>query len=81
MSKTTTATLTDLAVDQRQDVLSPEVTVIVPVSERHDDLVNLFDLYAAELAGIGKPFEFLFGENLSKIVIAVQGLEPRTRGL
>ena len=43
MSKTTTVSLTDLAVDQRQGVVSPEVTVIVPVSERHDDLVNLFE--------------------------------------
>jgi glycosyltransferase involved in cell wall biosynthesis len=38
----------------------PEVTVVVPVSERHDSLESLYQLYASELKGIGKTFEFLF---------------------
>ena len=38
----------------------PEVTVVVPISERHDNLENLYRLYSSELAQIGKTFEFLF---------------------
>jgi len=38
----------------------PEVTVVVPISERHDSLESLYQLYASELKGINKTFEFLF---------------------
>jgi len=38
----------------------PEVTVVVPISERHDNLENLYRLYSSKLAQIGKTFEFLF---------------------
>ena len=39
---------------------APEVSVVVPISERHDNLENLYHLYSSELAQIGKTFEFLF---------------------
>ncbi len=38
----------------------PEVSVIVPISERHDDLVRLYRLYAGELERLGRRFEWLF---------------------
>ena len=38
----------------------PEVSVIVPISERFDDLKKLFDLYANELQKLEKDFEFIF---------------------
>ena len=38
----------------------PEVSVIVPISERYDDLEKLHNLYANELRKLGKDFEFLF---------------------
>lgn len=38
----------------------PEVSVIVPISERHDDLVRLYRLYAVELERLGRRFEWLF---------------------
>ena len=40
--------------------ICPEVSVIVPISDRHDDLEKLYNLYATELLSIGKNFEFLF---------------------
>jgi glycosyltransferase involved in cell wall biosynthesis len=55
---------------------TPEVSVIVPVSERYDDLQKLYSLYSNELRKIGKKFEFIFVldqrfvsafENLKKI--------------
>ena len=39
---------------------NPEVSVVVPISERHDDVKQLYKLYADELSKIGKHFEFLF---------------------
>ncbi len=39
---------------------TPEVSVVVPISERHDDLKQLYKIYADELTNIGKSFEFLF---------------------
>jgi len=38
----------------------PEVSVIVPISERHDDVARLYRLYADELERLGRHFEFLF---------------------
>ena len=40
--------------------VNPEVSVVVPISERHDDMGQLYKLYADELKRMGKPFEFLF---------------------
>ena len=39
---------------------NPEVSVVVPISERHDDMRKLYTLYADELKNMGKDFEFLF---------------------
>ncbi len=39
---------------------TPDVSVVVPISERHDDLKQLYKLYADELIKMGKEFEFLF---------------------
>jgi len=38
----------------------PEITVIVPISERHEDITKLYRLYARELKQMGRLFEFLF---------------------
>ncbi len=38
----------------------PEVSVIVPISERHDDVARLYRLYAEELERLGRRFEWLF---------------------
>jgi glycosyltransferase involved in cell wall biosynthesis len=38
----------------------PEVSVVVTVAERHDDMRLLYKLYASELERLGKSFEFLF---------------------
>ena len=39
---------------------TPEVSVVVPISERHDDIKLLYNLYADELNKLGKDFEFIF---------------------
>jgi glycosyltransferase involved in cell wall biosynthesis len=39
---------------------NPEVSVVVPISERHDDMRLLYNLYANELKKLGKDFEFIF---------------------
>jgi glycosyltransferase involved in cell wall biosynthesis len=39
---------------------TPEVSVVVPISERHDDLKKLYHMYADELKGLKKHFEFIF---------------------
>ncbi len=39
---------------------NPEVSVVVPISERHDDMKTLYSLYAAELMALNKDFEFIF---------------------
>ncbi len=39
---------------------TPEVSVVVPISERHDDMRKLYTIYADELKNMGKEFEFLF---------------------
>lgn len=39
---------------------TPEVSVVVPISERHDDMRLLYNLYADELKKLGKDFEFIF---------------------
>ena len=43
-----------------EKVERPEVSVVVPISERHDDLRRLYKLYSEELTKIGRTYEFLF---------------------
>ncbi len=38
----------------------PEVSVVVPISERHDDIRKLYLLYSEELARMDKTHEFVF---------------------
>jgi len=38
----------------------PEISVVVPISERHDDIRKLYQLYSSELTKMGKRFEFIF---------------------
>ena len=38
----------------------PDVSVVVPISERHDDIKELYKLYADELRKMDKDFEFIF---------------------
>jgi glycosyltransferase involved in cell wall biosynthesis len=38
----------------------PEVSVVVPISERHDDMRTIYTMYANELKKMGKDFEFIF---------------------
>lgn len=40
--------------------MTPEVSVVVPISERHDDIRELYKLYADELRKLEKRYEFLF---------------------
>lgn len=37
-----------------------DLSVIVPVTERHDDLVELYQAFASELNRLGRRFEFIF---------------------
>ena len=39
---------------------TPDVSVVVPISERYDDLKKLYHLYAGELTRLNKRFEFIF---------------------
>jgi glycosyltransferase involved in cell wall biosynthesis len=39
---------------------TPEVSVVVPISERHDDLKKLYHIYADELKRLKRNFEFIF---------------------
>ncbi|MFX0197409.1 MAG: glycosyltransferase [Candidatus Hodarchaeota archaeon] len=48
------------SVHPAQEERIPEVSVVVPISERHDDITQLYKLYAKELEGMKKGFEFLF---------------------
>ena len=41
-------------------VVEPDVSVVVPISERHDPVHRLYDLYAGELKKLQKEFEFIF---------------------
>jgi glycosyltransferase involved in cell wall biosynthesis len=38
----------------------PEVSVVVPISERHDDITKLYSIYADALSKLNKSFEFIF---------------------
>lgn len=46
------------AVSEEQTV--PEISVVVPISERHDDMKQVYELYARELEDMHKTFEFIF---------------------
>jgi glycosyltransferase involved in cell wall biosynthesis len=39
---------------------SPEISVVVPISERHDDMKKLYNIYADELKALKRDCEFLF---------------------
>ena len=39
---------------------NPEISVVVPLSERYDDIKKLYQLNSDELRKIGKTFEFIF---------------------
>lgn len=39
---------------------TPEVSVVVPISEYHHDMKKFYELYANELKNLGKDFEFIF---------------------
>lgn len=39
---------------------SPDISVVIPISERHDDIRKLYNIYARELTNLGKSFEFIF---------------------
>ena len=39
---------------------TPEVSVVVPISERHDDIKQLYELYSKEIEKQTEEFEFLF---------------------
>lgn len=41
-------------------VESSGISVIVPVTERHDDLSKLFEVYSSSLDATGRPLEFIF---------------------
>jgi len=40
--------------------LRPDVSVIVPIVETHDDLAKLYDEFAGALRALGKTYEFVF---------------------
>jgi glycosyltransferase involved in cell wall biosynthesis len=46
------------AVSEEQAV--PEVSVVIPISERHDDVSQVYQLYANQLEEMQKTFEFIF---------------------
>ncbi len=46
--------------DRGEATARPEVSVVVTLAERHDDMRLLYTLYASELERLGKSFEFLF---------------------
>jgi glycosyltransferase involved in cell wall biosynthesis len=46
--------------ENKNNLKAPEVSVIVPISERHDDLDKLYQLYADELKQLNRTFEFVF---------------------
>ena len=42
------------------DQTMPEVSVVVPISERHDDMTKLYSIYADALSKLNKSYEFIF---------------------
>jgi glycosyltransferase involved in cell wall biosynthesis len=39
---------------------NPEISVVIPISERHDDMKKLYNIYADKLKALKRDFEFLF---------------------
>jgi glycosyltransferase involved in cell wall biosynthesis len=58
MSHQSTDTTSLSALSEEQAV--PDVSVVIPISERHDDMTQLYQLYASELEKMHKTFEFIF---------------------
>ncbi|HEY3570315.1 MAG TPA: glycosyltransferase [Thermoanaerobaculia bacterium] len=56
----------------------PDVSVVVPVVERHGDLAQLYKEFAAELARLGHTAEFIFvvDEHLRDAVPALRAIQP-----
>ena len=48
------------APDRRREGPDVDLSVVVPISERKDDLVQLFEEHAATLEDLGRSFEFVF---------------------
>ena len=63
----------------------PEVSVVVPISERHDDMKKLYHLYADELRSLDMKFEFIFimsdvdFNRIFKKILARVNSEPRQK--
>jgi glycosyltransferase involved in cell wall biosynthesis len=59
----------------------PDVSVVIPVVERHGDLEQLYDELSAELARLGKTAEFLFvvDDQLRDSVPALKRIQARTQ--
>jgi glycosyltransferase involved in cell wall biosynthesis len=59
----------------------PEVSVVVPVVERHGDLEQLHGEFAAELERLGRTAEFIFvvDDQLRDVVPALRELQERSR--
>jgi glycosyltransferase involved in cell wall biosynthesis len=57
----------------------PDVSIVVPVVERHGDLAQLYTEFAAELTRLGLTAEFIFvvDEQLREVVPALQEIQPR----
>ena len=50
---------------------SPDISVVIPISERHDDIRKLYNIYARELTNLGKSFEFIFITYIEYIFIRI----------
>lgn len=57
----------------------PDVSVVIPVVERHGDLEQIYNEFAAELARLGRTSEFLFvvDEQLRDAVPALRRIQAR----
>ncbi len=57
--------------------VDPDISIVVPVVERHGDLEQLYREFAAELARLGKTAEFIFvvDEHLRAAVPALQEIQ------
>jgi glycosyltransferase involved in cell wall biosynthesis len=60
--------------------ISPDISVVIPVVERHGDLEQLYKEFSAELARLGKTAEFLFvvDDQLRNAVPALKRIQART---
>jgi glycosyltransferase involved in cell wall biosynthesis len=58
MSHQPMGTASQSAVSEEQAI--PDVSVVIPISDRHDDMTQVYKLYATELEKMHKTFEFIF---------------------